>query len=72
MAAMDGGAVVCPFYLREAPKSVACEGLSDGTVTLTRFTSREAKERYKLRYCDTFTYSRCPLAAALAAKYEEN
>ena len=67
-----GASTICPFYLREAEKSIACEGLTPGTCCLTRFAGKEEKEQFQAECCQGFEYAeRCPLAAALMEKYDK-
>jgi len=67
-----GSRTVCPFYLKEARKSITCEGLADGTMSMTRFASEEEKQRFQAENCEMYNFDRfCPMAAALMRKYEE-
>lgn len=68
-----GARTICPFYLKEARLSITCEGLSDGTVCMTRFETTEAKEDFQAMNCEMYNYENCcPLAAALMQKYQED
>jgi len=61
---------VCPFYVREADKSISCEGVIDGTVTMTRFASTEVKVRFQEAACFQYGSERvCPVAKQLATLY---
>lgn len=65
-----GAKTVCPFYVKEAGKSITCEGLSAETANMTRFESSGKKELYQTAHCETYEYAdNCPLAAALMRKY---
>lgn len=67
-----GTKTVCPFYLKEAQKSITCEGLIDGTCNMTRFNSEDEKTQYQSANCEMYNYTNCcKLAAALEKKYEE-
>ena len=50
-----GGASVCPFYQRETPSSIICEGVGP----------------CQQEYCLQFSYGKCPLAGGLLHYYEQ-
>ena len=71
MANYSGGVnVICPFYVKEAEKSVSCEGFYEGNTLMMRFPSKESKLEFMKKRCETKDYSSCMLAAALIKKYE--
>lgn len=71
MANYSGGVdAFCPFYVKEADKSISCEGFYDGNTLMTRFPSKEAKIEFMRKRCETKDYKSCMLAAALIRKYE--
>ena len=60
---------ICPFYLGETDKSIACEGMIDGTRARNVFESSAAKASYMQTRCHTHAYARrCWHAAALIDK----
>lgn len=62
---------ICPFYMGETGKSVACEGLIDGTRSRNVFPDEAAKRTYMQTRCMTHAYGRrCFHAAALIEKAE--
>lgn len=66
MANYTGGAnAVCPFYIREADKSITCEGAIPGAENAIKFTTEEEKRRHQDRYCSTFRFGDCPTAKAI-------
>ena len=67
-----GSKAVCPFYVREAKKSITCEGLiDDQRYTVTHFPAEEEKRQFQDQRCGMQDYAiRCKLAAALLRKYE--
>ena len=66
-----GVKTICPFYIREARKSITCEGLIDGTDGMMRFDDEAAKQRYQEEHCECADYfSRCRVAEALHKRYE--
>lgn len=73
MANHTGSArAICPFYVKEARLSITCEGLSEGTVCMTRFATTEEKTQYQAMNCEMYNYENCcRLAAALMTKYQE-
>lgn len=65
-----GTKTICPFYVREALKSITCEGIIPGTCSMTRFESVEEKLAYQAANCEKYGYATCcRLAAALMEKY---
>lgn len=63
---------ICPFYIKEAKKSITCEGITDSVTSVTRFGSYEEKRSYQHQNCERNDYAACcELAAALCRKYEE-
>ena len=65
------GRVICPYYERHTSqkRAIVCEGLVQGMETAMLFDCRADMEKYSQKYCETFRYSRCPLARGLALKY---
>lgn len=65
------GRVICPYYKHHTgqKRAIVCEGLSSGMQTAMLFNARADMEKYSSRYCETFSYSRCPLARGLALKH---
>lgn len=60
---------LCPFFDHCETLTVSCEGLSENTLNITRFFTREDKKLYMYKNC----YHRencCPLAKSLYEKYE--
>ncbi len=70
MGNYTGGArAICPFYQREAGLSVTCEGAEGCSNLMIRFASKEEKRRWQIRFCETFSYLRCPFACTLDRQY---
>lgn len=67
-----GAKTKCPFYIKDAEKSISCEGMNDDVRCMViRFRSEEEKAAYQEQKCQTYEYaSRCWIAAALTKKYE--
>ena len=60
--------VICPYFHSQALRSITCEGIKDGTDTLTRFPTPELKDYHVRNACNTWNYSVCPVAAILDGK----
>lgn len=66
------GAAFCPFFVKEADKSVSCEGLLPGTLTAMKFEDAEARRAYVETVCCAKDYGRlCPLAVSLTRLYDD-
>ncbi|MEG2152226.1 MAG: helix-turn-helix transcriptional regulator [Clostridia bacterium] len=73
MANVRGGTdTFCPYYVREANKSITCEGMIAGTYSQQRFDSEADLHDFQAQNCSTQSYDRCPLAAALIEKYRND
>lgn len=73
MANKAGGTnTICPYYVREANKSITCEGTVSGTLSQHRFDSEQEMLQFQTQFCCTRTYSRCPHAASLNEKYQND
>ena len=70
MANLTGGAnAVCPYYLREAPKSISCEGFA-GEACLIRFSTKDERRKWQECHCECINYAkRCPYAAMMDDLY---
>lgn len=69
----DDALVVCPYFARfhrgkNAMCQIICEGIAAGTESGVIFTGRDAMHRWTVRYCNTYDYDRCPMAAAIGGK----
>lgn len=43
--------IVCPYFVREAEKSITCEGIIQGTLDTRRFSTKKDKERHEDMCC---------------------
>ena len=70
MANFTGSAnAICPYYLRETPKSISCEGFT-GLACLIRFASPRDRLLWAAGHCESFFYARsCPYARMLEELY---
>lgn len=70
MANLTGSAnAICPYYLREAPLSISCEGFA-GEACLSRFPTKEARQQWQTCHCESINYARrCPYAAMMEDLY---
>lgn len=70
MANRYGGArTICPYYIREANKSITCEGMIPGTMNQQRFDTERELLVFQRRFCCTPSYRTCPVAASLGEKW---
>ena len=72
MNVRGGTDTFCPYYVREANKSITCEGIIAGTYSQQRFDTEADLHDFQSRNCFTRSYDRCPLAAALIEKYRND
>lgn len=60
----------CPFYHKEAPQRVFCEGVVDKSSLTLNFSDAEQCQDYRFRYCNAI-YETCPVFEMLTKKYKE-
>lgn len=60
--------VLCPFYSREEPTKLFCEGVVRGTSLNLNFRDTNLKVSYKNKLCKS-KYHDCLLCKALTKKY---
>lgn len=61
--------VQCPYYREEAPQTLHCEGVTEGSCLQLGFSSRPRMHAYKARYCRA-CWKTCPVAGMLNRKYD--
>lgn len=66
--------VKCPFF--RMPKegrqnSIRCEGVEDSQVMELIFSHTQKKKDWLSKYCNTFTYLKCPYAKLLDDAWKE-
>lgn len=66
------GAAVCPFYRTEDNRSVHCEGFQDESSVILWFRYNDQLLDWLNLRCRSFSYTECPIAKQLLAKYEED
>ncbi len=67
-----GGAnTICPYYIKEAEKSITCESTIEGAANMLRFVTRELKEEYQHDFCECFCYRGCPVAQLMEERFKE-
>ena len=69
----ENALVICPYFLRfaggkNAVCQIVCEGLAPGVESGVIFTGKEAMHQWTGRWCNTYEYGGCPLAAVLGGK----
>lgn len=71
MARWDDKSAKCPFYSTNDECAIICEGISNNTKIVLRFTKEKTKAAYKDTYCDAVKcYSDCRIAKMLMGKYD--
>lgn len=65
--------VICPFYECKSQHNslITCEGLSVEVMTVVRFGTKEERDTWMKKYCDTYDYICCPYARVIQEKYEK-
>lgn len=58
----------CPYFVKEAQKSVTCEGLISGSNTMIRFKDEDSKDRHIRNKCLNYPNC-CQLARSLDKRY---
>lgn len=63
--------VLCPFYRYEDFRNagMTCEGILEDTTIRTTFGDPERLRQYQRKYCNTSSYSMCPLFKTIYIKY---
>lgn len=63
---------VCPFYHKEEPTKILCEGYCKTVSLQTSFQRRELLQLHKDRHCnDIKGYIKCPLYPVINRQYDE-
>lgn len=72
MASTYGSAhTICPYFVRDYSRSIACEGWGGDDEILHRFRDVPAKCAHQRRYCFGYGYDRCPIARLAAQQTEK-
>lgn len=69
MEARKDAYVVCPFYKKEEPVTVRCEGPTKDTRLVLQFTNKTKRLQYQEKYCKTDMYIKCRICKMLEEKY---
>ena len=73
---MSGGSmwrsqVECPFYKRDDPTNIYCEGIAEDSCLITRFRFKKGRDHQMRIFCCEY-YKNCEIYRMLMeAKYEE-
>lgn len=59
----------CPFYHKEAPQRVFCEGVVDKSSLTLNFADAQGCQDYRFQYCND-KYRDCPVNKMLMDKYK--
>ena len=62
--------VLCPFYKASDSKRISCEGVTEGSVIILSYASKEKKNKQKMIFCDR-KYQNCEVYRMLEDKYAE-
>ncbi len=65
MPVRQQGYQICPFFLREAARTITCEGIAPGALCGHRFDTAQDRARHQREYCNSYGYPSCLWAAAL-------
>lgn len=61
----------CPFYIRETPTTIYCEGVIRRTTIKNIFATERHAVAHRCRYCNRIKgYRECGLYEAVLGKYE--
>lgn len=63
--------VLCPFYKKEDPITIRCEGLTNDSRLALQFTTKEKRVKYQDAFCRTNCYKKCKIHEMLMKKYEK-
>lgn len=61
--------VFCPFYKKEEPVNLRCEGPIKNTKLILQFPNKAEKEAYQKKYCSCKNCSECEIYKMLDKKY---
>ena len=59
----------CPFYHKESPQRVFCEGVVDNSSLTLNFADAQTCQDYRFKYCND-KYPDCPVNKMLMDKYK--
>ena len=58
----------CPFYHKEGPQRVFCEGVVEQSSLSLNFSNADVCQTYRFKYCNS-NYKDCPVNKMLMKKY---
>lgn len=61
--AYSSSRVICPYYQAETAAMIYCDGVMPGMCFHAAFASAADKKKYKARYCSSWEYEGCIIAA---------
>lgn len=62
---------VCPYFKKDAPASISCEGLAPGSHIVHYFASKELKTAWGKCACSSYDYAKRCLVAAMHEEINE-
>ena len=70
--AKDSYFVNCPFYKKDDPVNVRCEGIGKNNRIILQFHTKSGKESHMRKFCKHETdYKECAIYKMLMKKYED-
>lgn len=70
--AKDNYYVSCPFYKKDEPVKIRCEGLEDDNRIILQFYTAQKKKTYMDQFCKSQAdYKKCEICKMIEKKYEE-
>lgn len=66
----EDATAICPFYKASDARRISCEGVTDGSVIIQSYVSKDKRDKQKRIFCDK-AYKNCEIYRMLEEKYEE-
>ena len=68
----DEAEIICPFYkgADDSGFNLRCEGAIGDGVLSHWFRTQQARKRYMITFCKSFSYGKCPVSRMLLEKYK--
>jgi len=66
---MRSGFVICPYYRKDTPETICCEGVTQESKLLLRFATKAHKLRHMALFCES-QYRMCELYRAVDQQYD--
>lgn len=66
----DDVEALCPYYKGSNAKQISCEGITEGSITILSFSSKEKRNKQRRIFCNQ-RYENCEVFRMLEEKYED-